>query len=557
MELRTALFVGLATAAAATVGAPAAASTSPPRLLSEAADPLSGLLCPPALGFVFLLPPGAVSNNAGCYNMSAVTITHRMFQNSGSFNEPITWDTPYVTSLFCMFYLAASFNQPLPWDTSSVADMGDMFREASAFNQPVAWDTSSVTKMNGMFAQATSFNQPLQWDTSSVTIMSVMFYQANAFAQELEHWDVGAVTNFGNMFWMSRMSAEAVPGGPGVGRACRIHHSWQAQNGYWDPVGAQLVADAGELDLSICAPHLVRPPPSAPPAPSPPPASPPPPGGASSTGDPHLVLAHGGRADFRGCEGCYFNRLSTQDVLINARTSLATFELKGSTVHGYFLTEVHLAWHDAPAQRWLNASVWAAEVGDHNFGWRAVNSTCGADPDERAKPMYYNTRRACGAANMSRGYASLEVELPKWRVSVTSQPVYGRLEGPRHRLDLSLAPRVPEAELSVWPHGLIGQSFDGDGAPLSGRVDDYSAAGGVVHTSAMAEGAIEGTADDYRVPTAFSAAFRYSRLGALPGQTRPRDAAAIALRAGASVGAPAPARLRLGGPVHLGAGVTA
>jgi len=137
----------------------------------------------------------------------------------------------------------------------------------------------------------------------------------------------------------------------------------------------------------------------------------------------------------------------------------------------------------------------------------------------------YNTRRACGAAALSRGYLSLEVELPEWRVSVLSQPVSGRHEAPRHRLDLSLPPRVPEAELSVWPHGLIGQSFDGDGAPLSGRVDDYSA--GVVHTSAMAEGAIEGTADDYRVPTAFSAAFCYSRLGALPGQTRPRDAAAI------------------------------
>jgi len=100
-------------------------------------------------------------------------------------------------------------------------------------------------------------------------------------------------------------------------------------------------------------------------------------------------------------------------------------------------------------------------------------------------------------------------------------------------------PRVPEAELAVWPHGLIGQSFDGDGAPLSGRVDDYSTP--VVHTSAMAEGAIEGTADDYRLPSAFSAAFRYSRLGALPGQTRPRDVAAIT----ASTGAPAPGR----GPV--------
>ena len=245
------------------------------------------------------------------------------------------------------------------------------------------------------------------------------------------------------------------------------------------------------------------------------------------------------------------NLLSTQDLLVNARTSLATFELKGSTVHGSFLTEVHIAWHDAPAQRWLNASFWAAEVGDHNFGWRAVNVTCGSEPDARAKAMYYNTRRACGAANLSRGYSSLKVELPEWRVSVTPQLVFSLLEGPRHRLDLSLVPRVPEAELTVWPHGLIGQSFDGDGAPLSGRVDDYSTP--VVHTLAMAEGAIEGTADDYRVPTAFSAAFRYSRLGALPGQTRPRDAAAIAASVGGQARGPV---VQARGPLPAGAGVT-
>jgi len=83
-------------------------------------------------------------------------------------------------------------------------------------------------------------------------------------------------------------------------------------------------------------------------------------------------------------------------------------------------------------------------------------------------------------------------------------------------------------------------------------VDDYSTH--VVHTSAMAEGAIEGTADDYRVPSASSAAFRYSRLGALPGQTQPRDVAAIA----ASTGAPAPGRGPVSqdrGSIPRGAGV--
>jgi len=208
--------------------------------------------------------------------------------------------------------------------------MGEVFADTVAFNQPLAWDTLSVTFMGVVFYNAVAFNQPLVWDTSSVTDMNSMFYNTQAFAQELYAWDVRAVTEFGAMFMDSRMSAEALPGDPGFGRACRLHHSWKAQNNDWDPGTAGLVVDASELDLSLCTPHLV-------------------PHNASSTGDPHLAFAHGGTADFRGCEGCYFNLLSTQDLLVNARTSLASFKLNNSTVHGSFLTEVHLAWHDAPA----------------------------------------------------------------------------------------------------------------------------------------------------------------------------------------------------------------
>jgi len=409
----------------------------------------SGLLCAPATESIKTTLTGLVDAGGGCYSTSAITDMNDMFWFA-TFNNPVPMDTSSVTNMEFMFAETSAFNQPLAWDTSSVTKMGAMFFNAYAFNQSLAWDTSSVADMAGMFSGTAAFNQPLAWDTLSVTQMFDMFSFASAFAQELDAWDVGAVTNFDTMFQDSRMRAEAVPGGPGFGRACRIHYSWKEQNAAWDPVAAMLVADASELASSLCAPHLV-------------------PLEASSSGDPHLAFAHGGTADFRGCEGCYFNLLSTQDLLVNARTSLATFELKGSTVHGSFLTEVHIAWNDAPTQRWLNASFWAAEVGDHNFGWRAVNLTCGSDPDERAKAMYYNTRRACGAATLARGYSSLTVELPEWRVSVTPQLVFGHLEGPRRRLDLSLVPRVPEAELATWPHGLIGQSFDGDGAAPTTR----------------------------------------------------------------------------------------
>jgi len=103
--------------------------------------------------------------------------------------------------------------------------------------------------------------------------------------------------------------------------------------------------------------------------------------------------------------------------------------------------------------------------------------------------------------------------LPEWEVSVQSRPVFGWIEGPRHRLDLSLRPLLPEVRLAEWLHGLIGQSFDGDAAPRQSKQDDYGAP--VVWTTAQAEGAIEGGADDYRVASPFATAFRFSRFDPL------------------------------------------
>jgi hypothetical protein len=76
-----------------------------------------------------------------------------------------------------------------------------------------------------------------------------------------------------------------------------------------------------------------------------PPPSPP----SSVIGDPHLRLAHGGRADFRGCDGCMFNFLSARDLSVNVKTEAATFGLNGGTVHGTFLTELHIVSYDRPA----------------------------------------------------------------------------------------------------------------------------------------------------------------------------------------------------------------
>ena len=58
-------------------------------------------------------------------------------------------------------------------------------------------------------------------------------------------------------------------------------------------------------------------------------------------------------------------------------------------------------------------------------------------------------------------------------------------------------------------HGLVGQSFDGSKVPRYGRVDQYPSleVPADFTTAAMAEGAIEGVADDYEVSHKYATAF--------------------------------------------------
>jgi len=560
------LLIGLAMAAAAVAGAPAAASASLPRLLSEVAAPPPsptwdgfyyegypqefGSGSGPGLQARYSVPADTSDVTDFSYmfgskkiqehdfnepltglNTTSGTTFLGMFQVARSFNQPFDhFVTKNGITFDFMFALAKAFNQPLSgWDTSSATTMQSMLNGAGRFNQPLehfvttnvvsfqqmfmnagkfdqplnGWDTSSATEMGAMFVNAIAFNQPIGgWDVSSVTGMNSMFTGTSAFSQEIDVWDVGSVAEFGGMFQSSLMRADAIAGAqaaragtirPGFGRACRLHHSWSEQNAAWSPVWASLVDDAADLDMPLCAPYL--------------------PGGALQ-GDPHLGLAHGGHTDFRGCDGCLFNFLSTRDVTVNARLRAATFTLNGSTVHGTFVTEVHVATLERATRSWLNALYWAKEVGEGNWGWKVVNGSCGG----RSFSLYPLDARACGAGGATTAHSSAVFALPEWEVGVKSHPVYDRIEGPMHRLDLSLRPLLPEARLAKWPHGLIGQSFNGDARPRQGKQDDYSTP--VVWTTAQAEGAIEGVADDYRVAAPFATEFCFSRFDPIPGGKR-------------------------------------
>jgi hypothetical protein len=132
------------------------------------------------------------------------------------------------------------------------------------------------------------------------------------------------------------------------------------------------------------------------------------------------------------------------------------------------------------------------------------------------------------------------VDTPAWTVNVTSRPIYGLVQplingthihghwqADQRRLDIEVDGVFPQPDA----HGILGQSYQ-DAAVRNGRLDEYGIDAvlsapnettipgeGVLPpmtTSAQAEGAIEGTHAEYKLPSAFSTTFRYSRFERMP-----------------------------------------
>jgi len=110
----------------------------------------------------------------------------------------------------------------------------------------------------------------------------------------------------------------------------------------------------------------------------------------------------------------------------------------------------------------------------------------------------------------------------RWKFSVSSKEFPNADENPGKFLLHVKVDTLYDADSDVVaPHGLIGQSYDGDNMGVDGAQDDYRKGGEEMTTSAMAEGAIEGVATDYKVASGFATSFRYSRFDAE--KAGPRD----------------------------------
>jgi len=121
-------------------------------------------------------------------------------------------------------------------------------------------------------------------------------------------------------------------------------------------------------------------------------------------------------------------------------------------------------------------------------------------------------------------FSSLHVFTHEFEIIVT--PHHFRLErnvvGLHHHLDITFKLRIEEDEFQVWPHGIIGQHWDGDGLPVYGEMDDYPESGEFT-TKAMAKGAIEGLPNDYKVASPYATDFKFSRFDASEADVRDPD----------------------------------
>ena len=235
-------------------------------------------------------------------------------------------------------------------------------------------------------------------------------------------------------------------------------------------------------------------------------------GTVESVKDPHLSFAHGGKADFRGENNSIYNILSAKDVNVNIYIEYAKFKLHEATIDGSFMTQLHFVGKTNKINE-MKVSMWASKIKYKNAGW--ANGTCIND----VFSIGPHGEKKCDDIIARMDYSSLNIYTKEWYIRATPMPVYNKLSGPSNRIDIRIVPRIPEKEINVSPHGLIGQSFDGDNIAVFGKQDNYPK-NGYFKTSAMAEGAIEGVPNDYKMSNIYSITFKFSRFNAVNSSPR-------------------------------------
>jgi hypothetical protein len=243
---------------------------------------------------------------------------------------------------------------------------------------------------------------------------------------------------------------------------------------------------------------------------------------ATLAGDPHMVGADGDQADFKGEDRAVYNILSAANVSFQIRvvhdnftTPFSKLSVRGSWIHSAYSV---LRTASGRLLRMEFNAVTPSQAAIHVYVPAQTGYAC---IQERLTSMHAKKIDNVVVSLFSR---TLTIEAFPWRLaaeSTRSHPHFNKLRMNVGIQLLSWAPLV-----TVAPHGILGQTFDGDGRAVDGRRDTYArlddgrptsartGVGGTVSTRASAEGAIEGAARDYRMSGPFATAFRFTRFDA-------------------------------------------
>jgi len=311
----------------------------------------------------------------------------------------------------------------------------------------------------------------------------------------------------------------------GYGGGYEYLHPGINANGFCalSPTSADCATDPGTWRRICYCQAPPRPPELPPRPPAPPPAAP---GSrAGITGDPHLKGAHGEEADFRGEHGAKYVALSARNFSLNLLIEHNTFHTPYSKldVHGSWVRAAFQTVRTSATSRLVH--IFFHAVDPHRA---IITEGCTAPYCRDGHPGHRHELRD-GAApfvaenlRVSLRHKVLTVANGQWLT--TSESSVGAPHVHSLRMNVEIRPTHAVCYDAVKPHGLLGQTYDCDDKEVNGRTDDYShlddgssatarrGVGGNVTTRARAEGAIEGTLDDYRVRSDFGTAFRFSRF---------------------------------------------
>jgi len=142
------------------------------------------------------------------WNLTGITDMQGVLNYCQQFDNDISgWDTSAVTDMAYLFFFNAQLRHlsVANLDTSVCTNFRSMLAFCTAFNVDISgWTIPTLSgdvSMQQMFNSSDNFNQNIDaWDVSAVTNMSEMFQDAFDFNQDFLTWDTGSVTDMSYMF---------------------------------------------------------------------------------------------------------------------------------------------------------------------------------------------------------------------------------------------------------------------------------------------------------------------------------------------------------------------